>query len=53
MEDYYFYINGWRESKRYWESIGNFTEDEIKQMQAGEVVSKCGNEFWMKKIEKD
>lgn len=41
-----YYINGWRESEHYFFSLGNFTDAEINKMEAGNIVSKNGNDFW-------
>lgn len=48
MEIYEYYINGWKESERYFMSFG-FTADEIERMKSGEVIRRidsCSdNEF--------
>ena len=46
-----FYINGWREGRSYFFSIGQFTEDEIEMLMSGEIVTKNGNEFYIEIIE--
>lgn len=39
-----YYINGWREGKRYFCSFG-WTEEEMERMIGGETIAKNGNEF--------
>lgn len=39
-----YYINGWREGKNYFLSFG-FTQEEIEQMENGEVIIRENNEF--------
>lgn len=40
-----FMVNGWRESRSYFQSVGRFTKDEWDRMVAGETITKNGNEF--------
>lgn len=40
-----YYINGWREGRSYFLSLGRFTEDEIERMISGETIAKGNNEF--------
>lgn len=39
-----YYINGWRETRRYFLSFG-FTAEEIEQMKNGEVIKRGENEY--------
>lgn len=43
---YHYYINGWREGRRYFLSFG-FTREEIGRMLDGELITKGTNKFWM------
>ena len=44
---YAYYINGWRESRNYFFDIGNFTDEELKQLYNGEQVEHGDNIFWL------
>lgn len=41
-----YYINGWRESEKYFKSF--LTEDEYNRCINGEVIIKNGNEFFVR-----
>ena len=40
-----YYINGWREVRSYFISLGRFTEEDLTRMEAGETITRNGNEF--------
>ena len=42
-----YYINGWREGRSYFFSIGRFTDSEKESLMNGEIVVKNGNEFYI------
>ena len=42
-----FYINGWREGRTHFYSVGHFTEEEKEMLNNGEIVTKNGNEFYI------
>lgn len=42
----YYFINGWRENRNYFMSIGNFTERDMEYMEkTGEEITRGGNTF--------
>ncbi len=42
----HYFINGWRESRSYFMSIGRFTEEEVEYMeQTGEEIKRGSNVF--------
>lgn len=42
-----YYIDGWKESRAYFQSIGRFTEDEWNRLESGETLIKDGKSFWI------
>lgn len=40
-----YFINGWREGRSYFLSLGRFSEEDLSRMEAGEVIARNGNEF--------
>lgn len=40
-----YYVNGWRESKSYFLSLGRFSEEDLSRMENGETITRNGNEF--------
>ena len=44
-----YYINGFREGKSYFLSLGRFTFKELSALECGEIISKNGNQFWVEK----
>lgn len=55
MEIYEYFINGWKESERYFMSFG-FTADEIERMKSGEIIRRTDsisdNEFKIVEIKR-
>ena len=47
-----YFINGWKESKSYFFSVGHFTEREIESLNSGVVVEKGGNTFYIAEVSK-
>ena len=46
-----YYINGWKESRSYFFSLGRFTEEEYAELLSGNVISKGDNDFWIELTE--
>lgn len=44
-------VNGWRESKEYFFSIGCFTDREKQMLEDGKTVEKFGDTFRIESIE--
>lgn len=42
-----YFINGWEYGRSYFLSLGRFTENEREELNAGKIIRKRGNEFWI------
>lgn len=45
-----YYINGFREGKNYFFRLGRFTDEELEKLEAGEIVIKGENEFYIEEV---
>ena len=53
MDNRRYFINGFREGKRYFMSLvsGNITQEQCDKLMRGEVITIGDNEFWIDGIE--